>query len=70
MVKPQWSMVFVILLTAAAAFFIGRWQGMELPAFLYIVIAVFGFLIHTIILILRSDNESEAQDTQVKGKAK
>lgn len=68
--KPQWSIGFVILLTAAAAFFSGQLLGMELPSFLYIVIVAFGFLLHTIILIVSTDGEAEYEATGLKGRAK
>lgn len=68
--KPQWSILLVILVTAAMAFFVGKFLGMDLPAFLYIVIVGFGLLLHTIILVLASDNEREYKSTDIEGRAK
>lgn len=68
--KPQWSIVLVILLTAATAFFSGQLFGMDLPAFLYIVIVAFGLFLHTIILVVTSDGEKEYEETHLKGRSK
>lgn len=70
MKKPQWSIIFVILLTAATAFFSGKLMGMNFSLYLYIVIVSFGFLLHAIILIVASDSEREYEETSVKGRAK
>ena len=70
MTKPLWSIVLVILLTAAATFFIGNAFGMELPAFLYIVIAVVGLFLYLVILVVASDSKRLYEDTDVKGRAK
>ncbi|MER2000681.1 MAG: hypothetical protein ABS882_12985 [Lysinibacillus sp.] len=68
--KPQSSIIFVVLLTAAIAFFCGKLMGMDLPIYLYIIIAGFGFLLHAVILIVLSDGEREYEETTIKGRAK
>ncbi|MER1984281.1 MAG: hypothetical protein ABS949_13860 [Solibacillus sp.] len=65
----QWSMVVVIALTAFAAFWFGVYSGEPLDWFLYIVLVAIGLFIHTVILVLRTDDEQIATETKLKKKA-
>ena len=67
--KVQWSMFFVIALTAFVAFLFGHYSGEPLDWFLYILLVLIGLFIHTVILILRTDDEQVATETKLKKKA-
>lgn len=67
--KVQWSMVFVIVLCAAIAIVFGRIVNPHTPWFLYIVLVSVGFFIHTLILVIKTDDDQEATDTLLKKKA-
>ncbi|EON73939.1 hypothetical protein [Lysinibacillus sphaericus] len=47
-----------ILISAVLAFLLGGFYGQPLHWYLFILIIVVGFFIHTIILILKVKNES------------
>lgn len=62
-------MVLVIALTALIAFWFGIYSGEPLDWFLYIVLIAIGLFIHTVILVLRTDDEQVATETKLKKKA-
>lgn len=64
--KVQWGMVLVIALTAFVAFWFGIYSGEPLDWFLYIVLVAIGLFIHTVLLVVRTDDSQEATETQLK----
>lgn len=67
--KVQWSIIVVIAATAFVAFWFGIYSGEPLDWFLYIVLVAIGLFIHTVILVLRTDDEQQATETKLKKKA-
>lgn len=67
--KVQWSLGIVIVLCAAVAIVFGKLINSYTPWFLYIILVCVGFFIHTLILVVTTDNEQEVTDTQLKKKA-
>lgn len=67
--KVQWSLALVIVLCAAVAMVIGKLLNPFTPWFLSIILVVIGFFMHTVILILQTDDEQKATDTKLKKRA-
>lgn len=67
--KVQWSLALVIVLCAAVAMVIGKVLNPFTPWFFYIVLVGIGFFVHTIILIMKTDNEQKVTDTELKKRA-
>ena len=64
--KVQWSLALVIVVCAFVAMVIGKLSNPFIPWYLYIALIVVGFFVHTVILILQTDDEQKATDTELK----
>ena len=67
--KVQCSLALVIVLCAAVAMVIGKVLNPFTPWFFYIVLVGIGFFVHTIILIMKTDDEQKITDTELKKRA-
>lgn len=67
--KVQWSLALVIVICATVAITFGKLINPQVPWFLYIVLLVIGFFVHTVILVCQTDNEQKVTDTHLKRKA-